>query len=55
MTFTSLIIILFPLIMIISGIVSLKKSANKFNLSEKQLKAIKERNKAFDEHDEADE
>ena len=41
--------------MIISGIVLLKKSAKKFNLSEKQLEDIKKRNKELDKVDEVDE
>jgi len=48
MTITTLIIILLPLLMIISGIIVLKRSAKKFNLSDKQLDDIKKRNKHFD-------
>jgi len=51
MTFTTLLIIVIALGTIVSGIMLLKRSAKKFNLSDEQLEKIKQRNKAQDEKD----
>ncbi len=51
MSFTVLLIIFFSLAMIISGIMLLKKSAKKFNLSKEQLEKIKARNLAQDKEE----
>ena len=48
MSFTALAIIILCLAMIVSGIIVLKKSAKKFNLSEEQLLKIKERNRKIE-------
>jgi DUF2897 family protein len=48
------IILIISLGMIVSPILLLKQSAKKFNLSEQQLKDIKERNKALDAEEELD-
>lgn len=49
---TSLIlIILMALALIIGGIMLLKQSAQKFNLSEEQLKKVKERNKKLEKEE----
>jgi len=44
MSLTGIIIILIALGLIISGVLLLKQSAKKFDLSEEQLKDIKKRN-----------
>lgn len=51
MSLTVIFIIVIALGTIISGIILLKQSATKFNLSEKQLNDIKARNKAIDKED----
>ncbi|MFT5756087.1 MAG: hypothetical protein ACI9LM_000799 [Alteromonadaceae bacterium] len=51
MTFTTLLIIVLALGTIVSGIMLLKQSAKKFNLSDDQLDKIKQRNKEQDEKD----
>ena len=51
MPFSAVIIILLCLGLIAGGILLLKKSAKKFNLTEQQLKDIKARNKQQDQQD----
>jgi|TARA_B110000908_G_scaffold141734_1_gene169545 uncharacterized protein YpmB len=52
MTFSIFVVIVLCLAMIISGIVVLKKSAKKFNLTEQQLTRIKQRKLALEKEDE---
>ncbi|PCI63525.1 MAG: DUF2897 domain-containing protein [Gammaproteobacteria bacterium] len=54
MSLTALLIITLAIAMIVSGILLLKKSAKKFNLTDEQLQKIKKRNQQLDEkeHDE---
>ena len=52
MTFSALFIIVITLAIIIGGIMVLKKSARKFNLTDEQLKRIKQRNKEQNKKDE---
>ena len=54
MTFSIFAIIVLILAMIISGLVVLKKSAKKLNLSEQALQRIKKRNLALDKKDKED-
>jgi uncharacterized membrane protein YciS (DUF1049 family) len=51
MSFSAIFIIVIALGIIIGGIMVLKKSARKFNLTDDQLKDIKERNKEQSEKD----
>ncbi|WDE00625.1 DUF2897 family protein [Thalassomonas actiniarum] len=51
MSITGIIIILLCLGMIVGGILLLKKSAKKFNLTEQQLKDIKARNQALEKEE----
>lgn len=51
MSLTVIFIFVFALGIIISGIVLLKQSATKFNLSKKQLDDIKARNKSIDKEE----
>ncbi|MDP7591094.1 MAG: DUF2897 family protein [Litorilituus sp.] len=51
MSISAIIIILLALGLILGGILLIKKSAKKFNLSDEQLKKIKERNQALDKKD----
>jgi len=51
MSITAIIIILLALGLILGGILLLKKSAKKFNLTDEQLKKIKERNQALDKEE----
>ena len=51
MTFTTILIIVIALGVILSGIMLLKQSAKKFNLSNEELDKIKQRNKEQDEKD----
>jgi len=51
MTFSIFAIIVLILAMIISGLVVLKKSAKKLNLSDQALQRIKKRNLALDKED----
>lgn len=48
MSFSAIFIIIISLGIIVGGIMVLKKSARKFNLSDEQLKRIKQRNKDQD-------
>ena len=50
-SFTVWFIIIIALGTIVSGILLLKQSAKKFNLSEQQLDKIKQRNKLLDEQE----
>lgn len=52
MTISSLIIIVIALATIVGGIMLLKKSAKRFNLSADALARIKKRNKVLDEQEE---
>lgn len=54
MTFSIFAIIVLILAMIISGLVVLKKSAKKLNLSDQALQRIKKRNLALDKKDKED-
>jgi len=54
MTFITLLIIIISLGIIVSGIMLLKQSAKKFNLSDEQLNKIKQRNKEQDVKDNDD-
>jgi hypothetical protein len=54
MTLAILATIVLILAMIISGLVVLKKSAKKLNLSEQELQRIKTRNLALDKEDQED-
>lgn len=54
MNFTALIIIALALGMIVGGILLLKKSAKKFNLSAEQLAKIKQRNKDLEQEESND-
>ena len=54
MTFSIFAIIVLILAMIISGLVVLKKSAKKLNLSDQALQRIKKRNLALDKKDKKD-
>jgi len=47
----AIILIIFALGSIIGGILLLRKSAKKFNLTAEQLKAVKERNEQIDKQD----
>jgi|TARA_B100000767_G_C19650649_1_gene486559 uncharacterized membrane protein (DUF106 family) len=51
MSITTIIISIFIFGVIIGGVLVLKKTARKFNLTEQQLKKIKERNKALDKEE----
>ncbi len=51
MSITAIIIILLALGLILGGVLLLKKSAKKFNLSDEQLKKINERNQALDKEE----
>ncbi len=51
MTITAIIIITLAIGAIIGGILLIKKSAIKFNLTPEQLKKIKERNEELDKND----
>ena len=51
MSITAIIIILLALGLIQGGVLLLKKSAKKFNLSDEQLKKINERNQALDKEE----
>ncbi len=51
MSITAIIIILLALGLILGGIFLLKKSAKEFNLTDEQLKKIKERNQALDKEE----
>ncbi|WP_281556708.1 DUF2897 family protein [Thalassomonas sp. RHCl1] len=51
MSITGVIILLLCLGMIIGGILLLKKSAKKFNLTEQQLKDIKARNQELEKEE----
>jgi uncharacterized membrane-anchored protein YhcB (DUF1043 family) len=54
MSITTAIISLLILGIIIGGVLVLKKTAKKFNLTEQQLDRIKERNKALDKKEQQD-
>lgn len=54
MSFTALAIIVICLAMIVSGIIVLKRSAKKFNLTEEQKLKIKERNLKFEQEEQED-
>lgn len=51
MNFTLIFIIALALGMIVSGILLLKQSAKKFNLTDEQLKKIKQRNKTLEKEE----
>ncbi|WDE03816.1 DUF2897 family protein [Thalassomonas viridans] len=51
MSLTAVIIILLCLGVIVSGILLLKQSAKKFNLTEQQLKEIKARNRQLEKEE----
>ncbi len=51
MTTTGIIFTVLTFIMIIGGLLSLIKSARKFNLTKQQLKDIKQRNAELDQED----
>lgn len=51
MSFSAIFIIVITLAIIVGGIMVLKKSAKKFNLTDKQLRDIKLRNKEQNEKD----
>ncbi len=51
MTFSAMLIIFITLAIIVGGIMVLKKSAKKFNLTDEQLKEIKRRKKEQNEKD----
>ena len=55
MSITAILIIVIAIGTIVSGILLLKQSATKFDLSEQELKRIKERNKTFDSEEKKDE
>jgi hypothetical protein len=54
MSFTAILIILFALALIWGAILTIKKSAKKFNLSEEELTKITQRNKALEEEEQQD-
>lgn len=51
MTFTTWLIIIIALGTVVSGILLLKQSARKFDLSDEQLAEIKKRNEALDKQE----
>ena len=51
MSYSAIFIIILALGMIVGGVLVLKKSAKKFNLTEKQLAKIKARNKSLDKEE----
>jgi len=51
MSFSAMLIIFITLAIIVGGIMVLKKSAKKFNLTDEQLRDIKQRNKEQNEKD----
>ncbi len=51
MSFLAIFTIVITLAIIVGGIMVLKKSARKFNLSDEQLKRIKQRNKEQNQKD----
>ncbi len=51
MSILVIVIIVFSVGLVVSGILLLKQSAKKFHLSDEQLKEIKERNKQLDEQE----
>ena len=51
MSLTTIIIIVLAIGMIVGGILVLKKSAQKFNLTQVQLTKIKKRNEVLDKQD----
>ncbi|NQY37579.1 MAG: DUF2897 family protein [Alteromonadaceae bacterium] len=54
MTYSAIFIITLALGIIVGGVLVLKKSAKKFNLTEEQLAKIKARNKTIDKKEEED-
>lgn len=52
MSISIILLIIFSLGIIISGILLLKQSAKKFNLTDEQLKEIKTRNKMIEKQEE---
>jgi hypothetical protein len=54
MSFSAIFIIVVTLAIIVGGIMVLKKSAKKFNLTDEQLNSIKRRNKEQNEKDNYD-
>ncbi|PCI52212.1 MAG: DUF2897 domain-containing protein [Gammaproteobacteria bacterium] len=54
MSLTVIILISLALGIILGGVLLLKKSARKFDLTTEQLKRIKKRNKALDEEEKED-
>ena len=51
----SILLIIFALISIVGGILVLKKSAKKFNLTPEQLKRVKERNELLEKQEKKEE
>ena len=51
MSVTAIIIIVMPIAMILGGILLLKKSARKFDISKKDLEKIKQRNKEVEQQE----
>ena len=54
MTFTEIILTVLALGIVIGGVLLLKKSARKFDLTPEQLKKIKKRNNVLDEEEDKD-
>lgn len=55
MSITAIIIIVLTVGNVIAGIILLRQSATKFNLTKEQLKTIKERNEQLDREDKEEE
>ena len=54
MTYTAMLLIIIPIAMILGGILLLKKTAKKFDISKKDLKKINQRNRALDQKEQDD-
>jgi len=54
MSLTTVIIIVLALGMVLGGVLLLKKSAKKFNLTDEQLEKIKQRNQALEQKEAED-
>jgi len=54
MSFSAIVIIILAIASILAGVLLLKKSAKKFDLTPEQLEEIKKRNKAIDKQEESE-
>lgn len=54
MSFSAIAIIILAIASILAGVLLLKKSAKKFDLTPEQLEEIKKRNKAIDKQEESE-